>query len=98
MQQLRQWKASLDAKPDHQRVKSLALVEIKVLRCVNQIKPRDPTNDTGGENERSKTYRSGLCNPRANRRDRKRSAEKKMGRGSETLGQRIEKDCCERDR
>src|ERR1700719_2284035 len=98
MQQLRQSKAALDAKPDHQRVKSLPLVEINVLRCVNQIKPRDPTNDSAGENERSKTYSSGLCNPRADRRDRKSGAEKKMGRGSKTLGKRIEKNHCERDR
>ena len=70
MEQLRQPKAPRDANVYHERANFFALVEIKILRRVDQIESGHPADNSQGENEWWKVNSSSLGDPRANRRNR----------------------------
>lgn len=79
-------------------MKPFASVEVVILRGVDQIEARHPTSHAERENERRKIDMSGLRDPSANRRNGERQSKKKMGRGGETFGDRIETDNHQRKR
>src|SRR5581483_5579234 len=75
-----------------------ALIEFVILRGVNEIEARDPTNDAECENDRRKIDMSGLRDPGADRGNGEREPEKKVCCRGEAFGDGVEEDNrqCER--
>ena len=89
MKQLRKSKTADDTEFYNERVNSLAPVEFKILRRINQVESRHPADDSERQNNRSKIDISSLSDPGANRGNGERQPKKKMGRSSEAFRERI---------
>src|SRR6202022_167388 len=98
VEQLREPKTARDSHSYDQRANSLAPVEFKILGRINQIEAGDPADDSDRQNKRRKIDISSLSDPRADRRDSEPQPKKKVGRSSETFGQRIKENDRERER
>ena len=92
MQKLREPQRARDAETHDERVQALAPIELKILRGVDQIESRDPSDHARSEEQGSQRQPAGRRDPGAGRRDGEREAKKKMARRGESLGQRIEEN------
>ena len=95
MQELSSLETFGNPEPYYQRPNSFAAIEFEILRRIDQIEARDPTNDSGREHKWRKIDISALGDPGTNRRNGERKPKKKMRGRGEAFCERIEKNDCE---
>ena len=78
VQPLRDAQTPRDSPPHDQRTEALAAIKFVILRCVNQVKSRDPENDPEPEHKRREFQTSGRRDPCACGRNRQGKTEEEM--------------------